>query len=470
LLINKTLTPNLLLSALVAILAFALTDRVAAQLFTNLHNFTGADGAYPQAGLVLSEGYLYGTTFSGVTSGNGTVFKIKTDGTGLALLHSFSATPSSGPPFNSDGANPQAGLVLAGDTLYGTTRNGGTFGNGAVFKVKTDGTGYTNMHSFTLMFAATNSDGAHPYGGLVLSGDSLYGTTYHGGRSGRGIVFSISTNGTGFTNLHSLTGTDGSNPASTLASSGSVLFGTTAFGGGAGNGTVFAVNADGSGFTNLHVFSAVFGSSFTNTDGTTLYTGLTLSGNVLYGTAYAGGFFGRGTVFGVGTDGSNFTNLHNFAQNEGAYPSGELVMNGGALYGTTYQGGSFGDGTVFALNTDGSAFTTLHNLQSSTDGGFPLAGLALSGSALYGTAQGGSFGVGTIFCLFVLPRLEITRSEANIVLRWPANATAFALESTTNLVPPVVWNAVAQEPIVVEGENVTTESISGEQSFFRLRH
>ena len=49
---------------------------------------------------------------------------------------------------NSDGANPYAGLILSGNTLYGTASDGGSSGNGTVFAVNTDGTGFTNLHSF----------------------------------------------------------------------------------------------------------------------------------------------------------------------------------------------------------------------------------------------------------------------------------------------------------------------------------
>src|SRR5947207_10654182 len=50
---------------------------------------------------------------------------------------------------NTDGAAPVGGLTLSGDTLYGTTPFGGTSGVGTVFKVKTDGTGFTTLYSFT---------------------------------------------------------------------------------------------------------------------------------------------------------------------------------------------------------------------------------------------------------------------------------------------------------------------------------
>ena len=98
-----------------------------------------------------------------------------------------------------DGGNPEAGLVLSGDALYGTTENGGTNGSGSVFAVNSDGTGFTNVYSFT-----GDSDGAVPLGGLILSGGTLYGTASEGGTNGSGTVFAVNTNGTGFTVLHGL--------------------------------------------------------------------------------------------------------------------------------------------------------------------------------------------------------------------------------------------------------------------------
>src|SRR5436190_434373 len=96
-------------------------------------------------------------------------------------LHSFTATPSSYPYTNSDGAHPVAGLILSGNALYGTTMSGGSSGNGTVFAVNTDGTGFMNLHSFMALsdpypLAHANSDGANPWAGLIVSGNTLYGT------------------------------------------------------------------------------------------------------------------------------------------------------------------------------------------------------------------------------------------------------------------------------------------------------
>src|SRR5207248_2479205 len=63
--------------------------------------------------------------------------------------------------------------------------------------LNTDGTGFTILHTFTATSGAipgayTNSDGAGPFGGLILSGNTLYGTAEGGGSSGSGTVFSLS--------------------------------------------------------------------------------------------------------------------------------------------------------------------------------------------------------------------------------------------------------------------------------------
>ena len=51
---------------------------------------------------------------------------------------------------------------------------------------------------------------------------------------------------------------------------------------------------------------------------------------------------------------------------------------------------------------------------------------------------------------------------------YPTNATAFTLESATNLVPPVAWQTYSTAPIVISGQNVIISPISGSQQFFRL--
>src|ERR1017187_4618377 len=281
--------------------------------FTILHSFTGSDGSGPAAGLILSGNTLYGTAGWGGSSGNGTVFAIQTNGTGFTTVYSFTG--------GSDGSLPVAGLILSGNTLYGTAYQGGSGGAGTVFAVHTDGTGFTILHSFTAVSGSgANSDGANPWAGLILSGNTLYGTAEAGGSSGDGTVFAVQTNGTGFTTLHSFTAapgpdytnSDGANPDAGLILSGTTLYGTALQGGSGGNGTVFAVNTNGTGFMNLHSFTAAPGPDYTNSDGANPDAGFILSGPSLDGTALQGGSGGNGTVFAVNTNGTGFMNLHSF--------------------------------------------------------------------------------------------------------------------------------------------------------------
>ena len=345
---------------------------------------------------------------------------------------------------------------------------------------------YTTLHSFT-----GGSDGATPQAGLILSGNTLYGAAVQGTSYGYGTVFKVNTDGTGFKVLETFNGAyDAAYPETTLLLSGSTLYGASG-GPGTTSGTLFAVNTNGTGFTNLHMFTTLSGSHYTNSDGGGVWGRLILSGNTLYGIAQFGGSGGMGTVFALNTNGTALTVLHSFAalsvpfnpfastynppytNSDGATSVSGLTLSDNTLYGTTAWGGSSGWGTVFAVNTDGTSFTTLYTFDSA-HGANPYGGLALSGNTLYGTASGGgSSGDGTVFSLSFRPQLTIIPSETNVILAWPTNYagfdyTGYALQSTTNLSSSAVWITNSPAPVVVNGQNVVTNPISGTQQFYRL--
>lgn len=475
--VNSRVKYVFVLRALLAGFVLMLVGRVTAQTYTTLHRFTGGDGASPYAGLILSGNRLYGTTgnsFSdGILFNYGTWFAINTDGTGFTNVHNFTDV--------TDGVNPRGALILSSNTLYGALQMGVGFA-GTVVAINTNGTEFTNLYKFT-----GGDDGFYPRGGVILSDNTLYGTASGGGSSDiYGTVFRVNADGTGFTNLHSFTATsgglgsgtntDGANPEAGVILSGDTLYGTVVYGGSSGYGAVFALNTDGTGFTNLHSFTGGSGGSHP-------FAGLILSGNTLYGTSYDGGSSGYGTVFALKTDGTGFTNLHSFtavsssfpyyANSDGANPYASLTISDNTLYGTAEIGGSSGNGTVFALNTDGTGFTNLYSFTGGDDGLFPKGSVTVSGNTLYGTtfAGGGSSGFGTVFSLSLpvsLPQLTIARFAVDVVLNWPTNAIGFTLQSTTNLVAPMIWSTVSSAPVVVNGQNTVTNPISGTHQFYRL--
>jgi uncharacterized repeat protein (TIGR03803 family) len=303
--------------------------------FSLLHSFgSGSDGAYPCGSLTLIGSTLYGTTFWGGNNGNsGTIFQIGTDGSGYSTLHLFGG--------GGDGANPHGNLTQNGSTLYGMTEYGGSISGaneGTIFQIGTDGSGYNVLHSF-----AGGGEGSVPIGSLTLSGSTLYGMTDYGGSKGDGTVFSINTNGTGFSVLHSFTGSDGAGTRScTLTLIGSTLYGMTVGGGNDDGGTIFRIGTDGNNFSLLHSFGS-------GSDGVNPADSLTLVGSTLYGTTLSGGAADYGTIFAINTDGSDYKIVHSFTKGDGLTPSGDLMLDGSTLYGTTTLGGDEYDGVIFSL-------------------------------------------------------------------------------------------------------------------------
>jgi uncharacterized repeat protein (TIGR03803 family) len=376
-----------------------------AQTFTTLFSFDNTNGANPEAALVQgADGNFYGTAVFGGAYGGGTVFQI-TPGGAFTTLYSFCAQPNC-----TDGANPEAGLVQAGNgDFYGTTYDGGAQGDGTVFRITPTGA-LTTLYSFC---AQTNcGDGVNPVAGLVQTakGD-FYGTTEFGGAYNAGTVFQIVPSGT-LTTLYSFCAQqncpDGQYPASGLRQgSNGNFYGTTKRGGAHhSGGTAFQITPRGA-LTTLYSFCAQTDCM----DGEIPYAGLVEDpeGN-LYGTTFAGGIQfgnGEGTVFQINPSGT-LTTLHRFCSlslcADGEAPFAGLVWAANRdTYGTTVFGGAHAGGEVFQV-TPGGTLTTLYSFcaqTNCTDGEAPYAGLVQATNGdFYGTTEyGGANNVGVVFSL-----------------------------------------------------------------------
>jgi uncharacterized repeat protein (TIGR03803 family) len=389
------------------------------QPLTVLQNFTNFEN--PEGELVAAaSGTLFGVTLQGGNGdGGGAVYSIKADGSGYTILQSFN--------YNGDtnGFGPAAGLVLSGDMLYGTCSEGGSSNYGTIFGLQTNGGGFFILHEF-----AGGADEGSPQGGLILIGDTLFGTTQYG------TVFAVNTDGSGFTNLHVFTGPDGSDPFGTLAVSGSTIFGTTSSGGQFGLGTVFSLQSDGTGFTNLHHFTGA-------TDGSSPNRRLAILGDTLYGTATYSGVYSNGVVFSVKTDGSAFATLHAFANSatDGSHPYCDLAISGSTIYGTTISGGANSEGTLFSMNIDGSFYADLADF-GPTVGENPLSGVVLANNVLYGvTTESGPGGSGSIYS-FPLPlfqALEITSQPIGATNVAIGSSVSFSVVAESSVTPALVY-------------------------------
>ena len=357
--------------------------------FALLHSFAGGDGSLPYGSLIGSGGALYGMTVNGGASNQGTIFKINSDGNGFALLHSFAGGAG-------DGTYPNGSLIVSGGALYGMTAYGGASNQGTIFKINSDGNGFTLLHSF----AGGVGDGSSPYGSLIVSGGTFYGMTSYGGANDKGTIFKINPDGGGFALLRSFAGgaEDGKNPYDSLLEAGGALYGMTLTGGADDVGTIFKINPDGGGFALFHSFF------LSAEDGKEPHGSLLESGGALYGMTTYGGHDNKGTIFKIDPAGGGYARLHSFAggAGDGREPHGSLIESGGALYGMTSLGGANGYGTIFKMNPDGSDFVLLHSFGGGAeDGKNPKGSLLELGGALYGMTElggaSGADGYGTIF-------------------------------------------------------------------------
>jgi uncharacterized repeat protein (TIGR03803 family) len=365
-----------------------------AQGYTAIHHFDPPLGASSAAPLLRhpGDGFLYGVTSAGGAHAAGTVFKMDADGNNFAVIHDFNTT---------DGAQPEAGLILASDgLLYGSTSGGGTFSNGTVFKIDTAGGSFATVRHFD-----GDADGEEPRGRLVQASDTmLYGVTHSGGAHNGGTLYRVALNGTAFAVLHAFgTSTEGTRPAAglILASDGR-LFGTTEFAAAQdGNGTVFRANLDGSALTTIHTFAGAPDDG--ETPSAELLEG---SDGVLYGTTEFGGASNGGIVFAIGRDGNGFGVLKSLGGADGSRPRGPLVEDQALLWGTAYADGANNGGTLFHLTRAATLFDVVRSFASPTGDHPHAAVLAGNDGALYGTTEaGGANAVGVAY-RFANPKLQ----------------------------------------------------------------
>jgi len=330
----------------------------------------------------------------------------------LTVLQDFNDTSSV------DGYQPEAPLLAGKDgVLYGTTELGGDSYNGTVFWMTPPGAAGGAWIEQVIYSFKGGSDGSEPVAGVAARASGvLYGTTFKGGTSSCGTVFSLtppSSPGGPWVErvLHTFTCSgDGGYPSAGVAiGADGRLFGTTQLGG-SGEGLVYELRppaAAGGAWTEtvLHRFTG-------SPDGNAPVAGVVIGpSGVLYGTTTAGGtpvngFIGNGIVFSLAppsTEGGEWTEtvIHNFGDTakDGSEPGGLLLTKAGVLYGTTFSG------VVFALHppaTTGASWVEeiLYTFRGDPDGADPTGVLALGNGVLYGaTSVGGSDNSGTVFSL-----------------------------------------------------------------------
>jgi uncharacterized repeat protein (TIGR03803 family) len=429
-----------------------------------MHNFDFTDGGDPSASLLQgTDGYLYGTTYSGGSTEEyflGTAFKIAPNGS-FVTLHSFCSVYVNS--ICEDGAAPSGSLLETVDgNVYGTTQGGGPSSAGIVFKL-TPGGVLTTLYAFCTL--PDCKDGRTPGYGLIQAKDgSFYGTTLAGG-NGYGTVFKITPAGA-LTTLYSFCSRtdcpDGSDPEALVQAADGDFYGTTYGGGSQGAGTIFKMTAVGK-LTTLYSFCFESNCADGASPSSTLVQS---SDGDFYGTTSGGGLSdfcadNCGTIFRITPDGT-LTTLYDFCAQtgctDGETPNGALVLaTDGNFYGTTEKGGDSGGGTVFKITPEGMR-TTLYSFcprLGCSDGDDPAAGLVQdTNGQFYGTASAGgpgvfcgSSGCGTVFALSAGLRPFVLTQPESAAVGKPVNVLGTNLTGATS----VTFNGIAATFTVESG-------------------
>ena len=380
--------------AVAALAAAALTANGAQAGFEVIHHFGDRpeDGRDPQSGLTidLGAGRLYGTTYSGGVGEKGTVFEIGPfGGSDYRVLYRFNGT---------GGAGPKASVIVRNGRLYGTTYLGGDKNWGTIYELR-PGVGASVLYSFS----ADSKDGYFPMAPLTMSSDggTLYGVTVSDGQYYAGTAFSFRLSDRRLTTLAYLAVLGGLSPESGLLLEGQTLYGTAARSG-SGSGIAFKVTVDGSASSSLFKFA--------NDSARSPAGSLAWDGDGFVGTASTQRI--GGAIYKVTTNSqpAGHKLLFSFAPKppsreyvNGSDPIGGLTKFGDYFYGTTRKGGKDDCGTVFRFKLP-NQFTKLHDFTCGGGGFWPVGNLAVVSDgkiiSIYGTTSaGGAHHNGTVFLL-----------------------------------------------------------------------
>ena len=478
---------------------------------------TGTTGYHPWGGLAMdTSGALYGTTYYG---GNcpinypycGTIYKLAPPAAGqtawsYSFLHGFSQMVPIGSN-NEDGIEPVSPLTYYNGVLYGTASAGGdtNCGCGIVFSITPAGS-YSILHTFDPFIPGAMDinqwpNGTTPLGGLLINNGKIYGTTNAGGTggvtgpnmtNGAGVLYSMSTSGSGFTVLHNFDGDLNTGPQ------GMIIFGQdgalygTQFGGGTHNqGVIWRMPLGGP----YQVIYNFVGTNTGGSDGANPEGRLALGADgTIYGTTTHGGDpAGDGTAWSIKLVNSTwvYTQLYKFnGTTATSLPHSGLVLAAdGALYGTAAGGGTYGGGAFYKLLPNGSSWTyiTLHNFKPlDVNGDSPYGDLLYANNNFYGmnlsggaVSQCSSVGCGTVFELNLRSATHnlngdgfsdiVWRDSSGNVAFWTMNGTGVTSTGSVAGVSTSIWSIVGLRDFNGDGKyDLLWRDTSGNTSIWMM--
>lgn len=390
------------------------------------HEFESTTGSYPESKLVHFDGKLFGTTLGGGANTWGVLFAMNDDGSNYRVQYHFDQRPPTqdiyinsigrifghfhdltSPGFERffrmDTSGADYGTFLYGaqdgggtndlvfdaweEQFYFTTSYGGYHNGGVIAAADTFGIVYSRHH---LGFSQT---GFNPTKAFKASDGKIYGLVEIAGVTGSGGVFSMNEDGTNYELVYDFEeNAHGSRPSGLIEASDGKLYGALQYYGPNGRGSIYRMDKNGSNFQLIFSHSsgadeyAITGDLIEDASGT-------LFGVFQHGiTATAGG------VFKINKDGTGFQIIQSFAWGTVNCSSG-LTLSGTTLFGSSRFGGSQNGGSVFRIDTDGTNFQVIKEFDPALDGSYPEGKLLIaSNDSIYGvTNYGGLNGFGTLY-------------------------------------------------------------------------
>lgn len=351
------------------------------QNYSVIYSFEGTNGSTPNGTLTQVGDRIWGTTKSGGNQNAGTIFSIHKNGTGYTVEHHFKST---------SGWIPAGALLFYKDELWGVTSSGGAHGRGVIFSIDQFGIDYKVHHEFDETY-----DG-NPHFGLTLFDNDLWGITRaEPGSEQYGIIYKIDPGSSGFSLIHQLTEADGYFPNAGLTSFDGKLWGTTFYGGNTNNGTIFTIENNGGSFAHKTVYHCLDNPN----NPTYPSTKLEVVNDFLWGLSNGGGEKYEGTIYRINSVSEEVSIMYSFQSNNNLFTNfyaapDQLLNDGGNLWGTKHE-------EVFKIETTNSfEYNVVHNFFN-PNGGNPDFGYQKVGDRIWGIdAYGGSKNQGVIFSMY----------------------------------------------------------------------
>ena len=189
-----------------------------------IYDFSHATGSSPFTDIYVHNGYVYGSCPFGGTAGNGVIYRVKTDGTGYQILRSTESSQS------------MPSLAIGPDErIYAADKD--------VFTMKLDGSDVRILHAIPIDQVVSAP--------LTVIGDQIFGVRYKrsSGTTFAGAVFNVGIDASNYRDIHTFGGSDGDSPFTALYPFLGRLYGATHRGGQHGWGTLFTIDLETGDFT-----------------------------------------------------------------------------------------------------------------------------------------------------------------------------------------------------------------------------